>query len=344
VTRLSAQDERESSTLVFPVAFYLPETRWGFGVAGAHSFYLNEEDSISPPSQIQLGFAYTQNKQFLAYLPFNLFWEDRQWQATGELGWYRYSYNFYGIGNEVDPSFVESYPIEYPRLRLHVINKIADSWYFGGRYWADYFTIQNNQLDAEGLLIGKTIAGSEGGAVMGSGLSIARDTRDDVYSTTKGGFAVFVYQDHSRFWLGDYNFTKYRLDLRGFKSLKDHIVLAGQILAIHTSGTVPFNHMGMVGGSRINRGLYEGRFRDKSMVSAQGEIRFDIWRRFDGCIFGSSGVVGDGFGDLSLQNTRYSGGAGLRYLLDQEKGVKIRLDYAWAKGSSGLYLTFGEAF
>lgn len=342
--RLSAQDERESSTLAFPVAFFLPETRWGFGLAGAHTFYLNAEDSISPPSQVQLVSAYTQNKQFLCYLPFNLFWDNRRWQATGELGWHRYSYNFYGIGNDVDLSFVESYLIDFPRLRLHVINKVSDSWYFGGRCWADYFTIENNQLDADGLLVGESIAGSEGGAVMGVGLSIARDTRDDVYSTTQGGFAEFVIQDHSRFWLGDYNFTKYRLDVRGFKPVKDHIVLAGQLLAIHTTGTVPFNHMGMVGGSKINRGYYQGRFRDKSVVSAQGEVRFNIWRAAGGCVFGSVGVIGDGIGDLSLGNNHYAGGVGLRYVLDEEKGVNFRLDYAWAQGSSGLYITFGEAF
>ncbi|NNE54561.1 MAG: hypothetical protein HKN32_00975, partial [Flavobacteriales bacterium] len=80
-----AQDTTRSA-IALPIAFYLPETRWGFGAAGIINFNIQPQDTIAPPSQIQLGGAYTQEKQILAYLNYNLFWDQRKWNVSGELG------------------------------------------------------------------------------------------------------------------------------------------------------------------------------------------------------------------------------------------------------------------
>ena len=60
----------EVSVKVLPLVFFTPETRWAAGAASVATW---QSDSVSRPSQSQLGFAYTQNKQWLFYLPFQLF-------------------------------------------------------------------------------------------------------------------------------------------------------------------------------------------------------------------------------------------------------------------------------
>lgn len=325
------------------MAFYTPESRWGGGLIGVHNFFLDSTDKVSPASQVQFGLTFTQNKQFLAYVPFNLFWEERKWQASGQLGWYNYNYFFYGVGNDLPEDFEEYYAVNFPRFRLQFTRNLKGPWYIGGRIWADAFDIPRSELDTSGLLIQEIIPGSDGGRVHGGGLKIAYDTRDNVYSSTKGAFVELVVQDHSNYWLSEYTFSKYRFEAKAFKKIKNTVV-AAQLLTIQTTGNVPFNHMGYVGGSFINRGYYEGRYRDKSMLSGQVEVRFDIYRKFSGVAFGSVGVVGGAPQELAFNNSRFAGGGGVRYDLDEKKGVKIRLDYALGKESTGFYLTFGEAF
>lgn len=94
---LSAQTFTDTTTAIsknrlfgLPIAFYAPETNWGFGAAGISTFRLKGEPATSRPSQLQLGFAYTFNKQWLLYLPFQLFKQNEQYKLYGELGYYLY--------------------------------------------------------------------------------------------------------------------------------------------------------------------------------------------------------------------------------------------------------------
>jgi hypothetical protein len=55
------------------------------------------------------------------------------------------------------------------------------------------------------------------------------------------------------------------------------------------------------------------------------------------------GEVADRIGCLSAGRLKYSYGFGLRFRLNRE-GAKLRLDFAYGKGTSGIYFTAGEAF
>ncbi len=49
--------------------------------------------------------------------------------------------------------------------------------------------------------------------------------------------------------------------------------------------------------------------------------------------------------EFELLDLKYAGGVGLRYALNEEDGVNLRLDVALtADGESNLYVTIGEAF
>ena len=60
---------RKSSLILLPAIFYTPETRLGGGTATIFSFRFRDQSDAIKPSQLQLGLAYTQEKQILAYLP-----------------------------------------------------------------------------------------------------------------------------------------------------------------------------------------------------------------------------------------------------------------------------------
>ena len=48
----------------FPVAFYTPETAFGFGGLGIGNFWLRGESKETRPSSIQLGLSYTTKNQY----------------------------------------------------------------------------------------------------------------------------------------------------------------------------------------------------------------------------------------------------------------------------------------
>ena len=75
----------KNQILAYPVVFYLPETRWGFGAAGLYNFRFSDVPSESNPSQIQLIASYTQNKQLILVMPFELFRKNNTWKIKGEM-------------------------------------------------------------------------------------------------------------------------------------------------------------------------------------------------------------------------------------------------------------------
>ena len=102
-TKLCAQqDSTDTQLFALPVIFNSPETRLGFGALVSLTHRFNALDTISPPSNIQVAGAYTQNQQLLFYLPYQVYWNQRKWTARGELGYYRYTYLYFGVGDEDD--------------------------------------------------------------------------------------------------------------------------------------------------------------------------------------------------------------------------------------------------
>ena len=123
------------SVLPLPLIYYTPETRLAYGVAATATFRFRRDmhvlraDSSGQagatvrPSQITLGFAYTQNKQILFYLPFQLFYDQDKYYINGEAGYYRYTYFFYGVGQQEVTR--ELYAVDFPRIRINAFRRIV---------------------------------------------------------------------------------------------------------------------------------------------------------------------------------------------------------------------------
>ena len=93
------------------------------------------------------------------------------------------------------------------------------------------------------------------------------------------------------------------------------------------------------------RGLPAGRFTDVNSLALQGEYRFPIADFLAGTLFVSAGTVGSDVPALfSLVDDHYAGGAGLRYLVDREKHISVRIDFGFSEEGLNVYFLFREAF
>lgn len=341
----SLLQSRKSSIFGLPIVYVTPETSWAFGLAGIYSFYDDEQDPTpgTRPSQLQMAFAYTLNKQILFYLPYDIFTKANRYRFNGELGFYRYTYFYYGIGNELADYPGELFGIRFVRFRLNALRNTGKHTFLGLRYWMDNFRI--TEVVEEGLLDDPTVTGIQGGIVSGLGPMFQYDSRDNVFFPRKGALVEAAYTFNGSLLGSDFSYTKFSLNASCYFPFLQQSVLAFNTYVEFNTGAVPFNQLALLGGSKKLRGYYEGRFRDRQLIILQSEWRFPIWKRLKGAIFGGAGLVADRIDRFSGSFLRPAVGGGLRYLALKKEQIHVRFDLAWGQGNnSGFYLTIGEAF
>ena len=334
--------EKKHKLIALPIVAFTPETDWIFGGAGSLSFRFEGESEESLPSQLLAGGAYTLKKQLLTYLNYQLFFREELYKLYGELGYYIYTYPYFGIGNDLQEEDFENYDASYPRVRINALYLARPKLYVGIRYLMDNFDIRDTEED--GLLERTKVLGVEGGLLSGLGLVFNYESRDNIFYPTKGRFAELVLLSNSKFLGSDFNFQKYSLDASTYFSNQWKHVLALNFYGEFTLGDVPFYQMALLGGTRRMRGYIEGRYRDKQLLILQGEYRMPIFWRFGAVVFAGAGRVANNLNDLSFENIHYNAGAGIRFMLDTKERLNLRFDVGVGEDGPGYYLTFGEAF
>lgn len=337
-----SSEQQRNRLIALPLVFLTPETSWGFGAASVYTFRLKGEPSISRPSQLQLGGAYTLENQLLLYLPFQVFAQEERYNVYGELGYYRYNYFFFGIGNVPVDAQGELFGLAYPRIRLNAARRTLGDWYLGLRYQLDDMRVYD--LAPGGLLETGEPTGNSGGLFSALGPLALLDKRDNVFYPVEGHYLELGVLQSGQLWGSDFDFTKVIVDARKYWGNGKESVLALNAYLELNSGQPPFTHLALVGGTRRMRGYYEGRFRDRQMAVLQGEYRFPLFWRLKGTVFGGLANVADRPIDFQLSNTRWATGLGLRFLLLKAEKAHVRLDYGFGRNTSGFYLTVGEAF
>ncbi|MDR9416202.1 MAG: BamA/TamA family outer membrane protein [Gracilimonas sp.] len=340
-TKVAAQI-KDPSLRGFPVVFYTEETNFAFGGLGILTFDLSSNLNSSNPSQINFGAAYTLEDQVLIYFPFELYAQDNNWRYDGEIGYYRYTYKYYGIGFNTPQANLETYKVNFPRIQFNALHKFSNGIYAGLSYWFDGYDITN--IQEGGLLDLNGPTGASGGIISGIGVASVYDTRDNIFYTKDGEFAELRFL-LDRNWTGsDFNFYHLTTQASTFHTNQMDHTLGFNVFGEFTGGEVPFHRLGLLGGPKQMRGYLEGRYRDHVYISVQSEYRLNIHKRIGMVVFASAGNVAPNLASFSLTNLKWSLGPGLRYRIDKDRKVNIRFDAGFGPGVSGFVLTIGEAF
>lgn len=324
-----------------PVVFYSPETRLGLGAAGFFSFKTDKTDSLLRPSQINLGFAYTFEKQILSYASFDMWAFNNRLSIDGELGYYRFFYNFWGVGEESRE--LEVFSVNFPRIRFEGFWELYNGFYAGPKFTYDNFDIVDREEG--GRLTQNEYPGSSGGAISGLGGVVKYDTRNNNFYPSKGYYILGSYERFSKAIGSDFNYDLTWINAIKYFDLGADRVIAANIYGRFMQGNVPFFHLSQVGGNSRMRGYYEGYHRDKQMLGWQVEYRTPVYWRFGLVGFVGNAVVGETINSLKIQNMLTTTGAGLRFKLDTERKINLRLDFGISSDrTTGFYLTIAEAF
>lgn len=345
ITKAQENQESEKSSLsvaVLPLIYYTPETSWVFGAGAVANFNLGRGIQTYE-SQVAAGLAYSLFDQVLSYSSWRIYTPENKDLFLGEIGWYRYVYFFYGIGNQVEESDQEVYDARYPRLRFSYARQLMSNFYIGFRYSFDNFKI--TQLEQGGLLETNNYVGKEGGIISGLGPLLIYDSRDDQLYPTRGNYLESSFQQFGDYLGGDFKYSNLLIDARKLFPLKKDQVLATNLFAQFNSQGTPFFALGQLGGNKVLRGLFEGKYRDRNLVALQGEYRWMFLERWGAVAFGCVGNVFSAENPFQVDQSKVAYGLGGRFKLTKKKKLNLRLDLAHSPGEDlQFYFTFGEAF
>lgn len=337
------QPFRRVRVLPVPAFGYGPETRGYVGGVALAQWRRSADDTLRRPGNAKAEVNLTQNRQLVLTGEWNTFSPAERTLTQGLVSWLRFPENYWGVGNETPATARERYDSQRFEARLAVLRQVQPHFFVGPRAQAQ--GIGKMEAAPGGLLDRRTVAGAGGGWSLGAGAAAAYDTRTSVFTPTHGALVAVAATAFGRALGSDFRFAQFDLDARRYWPLRRRVIVAGQLVLTAQSGEPPFRMLSLLGSDGSMRGYYRGRFRDRQFAAAQVEIRLPVIWRFGAAAFAGAGQVARGFGGFGLHSLKPSFGGGLRFLVDRQENVNLRLDYAIGEaGNTGFYVSFGEAF
>jgi len=342
-----AQESSDTSKLkisktIIPIAFYLPETSLAFGGTGILTLRSSNAKEGERPSQVLLGAVYSLKSQLLLISTFEIYQKQRAVRYRGELGYFIYFYNFFGLGADSSLDDLEVYDVTFPRIDMNYSRKVFREISLGAGLKYDRFNI--TRIDEDGLLNTTRPAGYNGGTKFNLQTVLFYDTRDNLNSSKNGWYLELTYQRSLEFLLASFDSQKFDIDLRYFKEFKKEWVMAHQFwLATSTAGT-PFFDQANISTSVRSRGFDDRRFVNRHMASVQSELRFPLFWRLKGTAFYTYTAIPDQLSSPFANDEKFTYGAGLRILLNKKDRTFFRIDVAKGEEKINFYLTANEAF
>jgi outer membrane protein assembly factor BamA len=335
-------EEKRHGWIFFPIIFYSPETKTGFG-AGVGYFFREPGSSLdSRPSSVLSNLIYTQRKQITTGLLVDIYLKDEAFYPSGEFGYRKFPDKFYGIGNRTSEDAEEDYTPEEFEILLQFQARLLPGLYLGPLYKVAHSQLIETSND--GSLATGEILGSEGGSISGLGFTAKWDTRDNVFYPSAGSYHQLFVTLFSHDLGSDYDFKRYILDLRHYIAVTPNHILALRLYGRSTNGDVPFQQLSELGGANLMRGYYQGRYRDHDLIALQAEYRLPLWWRFGLVGFAGTGDVSSKVSKFRRRDLKTSIGFGFRFPLSPEEKLNLRFDFGFTKETSGFYINFTEAF
>ncbi|HLT41069.1 MAG TPA: BamA/TamA family outer membrane protein [Sphingobacteriaceae bacterium] len=339
---------KTASVIALPVLAYSPETGLEYGVLGNYVFTSDKLDSLTRSSDIGIISSLTSKKQSNVKLALNYWSPKNKYHYIALINYKNFPFSFYGIGDETLAANKSLLSQKLLRLNFEGERLILKNYYGGLNAQFESYVYKSTS-ENEGLHLGD-FYGGKGGKYIALGVSQVYDARNSNTYTTKGLYGRIKYAYAPNLWGQDnFNGSLISLDLRTFFPLNKKLTLGLNSIYKSTLGkNVPFYLMPQLGNDEMMRGYYQGRYRDKNLLTFQSELRYRIHPRIGLAAFGATGTVYHKGMDLS--KLKFSFGSGIHYFFNIEHNVNIRLDYAIGEKTqgeqrqSGFYISLGQAF
>lgn len=332
-----AEEERGRSFFILPTVTYSTDTGLGGGMV-VFKAYHPERARISVA---QAGVLYTKKRQLISSFSLDHHLRNRRDRVYLSVKYLQYPTEFFGIGNDVSNEKPEDYTPESLRLVAFYERGLVSRL----KLRTEVYLRKQMLMESEsgGLLDTRAVRWSRGRLDAGPVLSLVWDSRDNSISTRSGGMMQVKYWGILHQSEGG-AFNSVTLEARRFFNPFSGVVLGLMSLAEDSRGDVPFYMLSRLGGEDMLRGYEYERFRDRSMLLFQQDIRLPVLDSIGGALFIAEGKVAPAPRDLFTKGWHIGYGGGIRYYFNRRDNLVLRIDYARGADSEGWYACFGEAF
>ncbi len=322
------------SILAVPILGYEPETRGHIGAVGLLTFNLDDPTEYRS-SVAKLKFQYTRNRQVISEVEWDVFFREERWFTSGNIHFSKYPDLYYGVGPHRSKSAEFSYQSNRFDVGLRLLRGIKKDVFAG--FNTGYTRYSNFKFEEKNENFPELRESDN----LYFGLSFIRDKRNSLLNATGGNYFAFDLAHNHSF----NSYPSFLLDLRLYKTWYETLVFAGRFILDSRLGNPPFFNQTFQGGDEWVRGYLLGRYRDRNLTALQFEFRKHIFWRIGAAVFGGISSVTHSIDQLLMEDRKWNGGVGIRFAMDRENSVNLRLDYAIGeRGNRGFYIAFGESF
>lgn len=328
-----------------PVISYAPETNLSIGVGMKGLFKMRGSGPETRTSNIPLTVQYTIENKYLFFSGFGIFTPQERYMLTGNIRVQSFPSLYFGVGQNTPESNEEEFG--YSQVLIEPIflkNVLMPYFYMGSGF--RYNRISNVQATEEGLLANSEQTGASGSTSSGIQLAMIYDSRDNILNASKGLFIALTHGFYGSFLGSSQNYELTRFDLRYYMQpfKKPSSILAFQLVTRFSHGDTPLLELGRLGGDEIMRGYFEGRYTDRHFIASQVEWRQKLNHRWGVVAFAGLGGVAPSINEFKVDDLRPSIGLGLRFLVDAEENLNLRLDFGRGQEKLNYYFKIAESF
>lgn len=339
---LSAQDQdsartgsdqaRKVTVLPVPSLGYEPETKAYIGAVAL--FNLNVyQDTLTRTSNMSMEFTYTMRKQMILEADWNYFFKEEKWFTRGLLHFSKYPDYYYGVGADTEDWEGLLYESNRMIIDLNIYKNLGRKFFTGiGFRYQSYQNLSYKEINTYPELVNTSVYGIKG--------AFFKDSRNNLLNPIHGGY-YFLETEYN---ISTSNYLSLILDLRKYLTVNETYTFALRLYNSFNFNTPGFFDYSIMGGDPYVRGYFYGRYRDLNLTTFQSEFRMPLFWRFGFAVIG-------GFSSLYPDARSFTYkiwpnyGLGLRFLIDRQNNVNLRLDYVLgANGQDGFYISFGESF
>lgn len=341
---VDAQDPKKRAEFVLaPIPIINPTIENGLAIVTGYLYRLDRQDLTTQPSATGVAGFKTTNGSWAGAFVQSLHLRHDQIRLVGVGAYGDINYGFYGIGQSAgDAGISIDLNQAGPVGMVEGLLRVRGPWYVGARYLILHMSVRTEGATIPG---GPTLPGIDSDIRTAAlGPRVDYDSRDSAFYPRVGmqGQAVISFYDEAVG--GRRTYQAYELSFNRYRTMGKRHVLAWHVSGCGVDGDAPFYDMCLLGKDQDLRGYPLGQYRDRAMLTAQAEWRTELWWRFGAAAFVGGGEVAADFGALTLKKILPGAGVGLRFTLAPRNHVNLRIDYAWGKNSSALYMGVIEAF
>ncbi|WP_028079051.1 BamA/TamA family outer membrane protein [Solimonas soli] len=324
---------------VLPGPFYMPETSLGIGVALVGLYRADQEKTTPLSSLTLMGYASVTGVVGIKFDDYSYFDGDR-WRLFVDGSLSNEPSRFWGVGYAAGrDDHWQEYTAQGFGLWPKGFARIAPATW-AGLGWS---VVQMHASQLEDGQANAILATPAGRSDFASGLSahLLHDTRDFAPNPARGQVLSLDYAAYAPAFGGEERFDALTARYALYQALDARSILAFELYGDFRSGDVPWNLLPALGNDARMRGYYNGRYRDRDVVSTQLEWRHQFAWRHGMTLWAGAGTLAPRPGDLG-EHWLPSFGAGYRFMFKPR--VNVRLDLGFGRDSAGVYFQVGEAF